>query len=103
MQKVHTHAREMRNENSISAGNPEKTSRYSSVDISASCELDGPELNSRQGPAPRPVLRPTKPLLQWIPGAVCPGVKLQVFEIDCSLPFSAKVKNCGAVLPLLMA
>jgi hypothetical protein len=47
--------------------------------------------DSRQGKviflyftAPRPVLGPTKPPIQWVLGALSPGVKRQVREADHS-------------------
>jgi hypothetical protein len=40
----------------------------------------------------RPVLGPTKPPIQWVPGALSPGVKEQGHEADHSLPSSAEVK-----------
>jgi hypothetical protein len=44
-----------------------------------------------------PALGPTQPPIQWVPGAVSLGVKLQGREADNSPPFSAEVKNGGAV------
>jgi hypothetical protein len=44
--------------------------------------------------ASRTALGPTQPLIQWIPGAVSLGVKLQVREADHSPPSSAKVIEC---------
>jgi hypothetical protein len=44
---------------------------------------------------------PTQPPIQWVPGALSPGVKRQGREADHSLPSSAEVKNGGAISPLL--
>jgi hypothetical protein len=43
--------------------------------------------------------RPTQPPIQWLPGALSPGIKRQVREADHSPPVSAEVKN-GAIHPL---
>jgi hypothetical protein len=49
---------------------------------------------------PRPILRPTQPPIQWVTGALTPGVKRQEGEHH-HLPFSsAEVKKCGAIPPL---
>jgi hypothetical protein len=37
--------------------------------------------------------------IQWVPGAISPGVKQLGHEADHSPQFSAEVKNDGAVLP----
>jgi hypothetical protein len=41
----------------------------------------------------RPALGPTKPPIQWIPGALSVGVKRPGREADHSLPSSAEFKN----------
>jgi hypothetical protein len=41
----------------------------------------------------RPALGPTQPPIQWVPGAVSPGVKRLEREADHSPPTSAKVKK----------
>jgi hypothetical protein len=41
----------------------------------------------------RPVLGPTQPPVQWIPGTFSPDVKRPKREADHSSPFSAEVKN----------
>jgi hypothetical protein len=41
----------------------------------------------------RPVLGPTQPPIQWVPGALSLGVKRPGREADNSLPSSAEVKN----------
>jgi hypothetical protein len=50
--------------------------------------------------ASRPILRPTQPPVQPVPGAHSPGVKQPGHEADHSPPFSAEVKNGGAIPPL---
>jgi hypothetical protein len=41
----------------------------------------------------RLVLGSTQPPIQWVPGAISPGVKRQGREADHSLPASAEVKK----------
>jgi hypothetical protein len=41
----------------------------------------------------RPALGPTEPPIQWVPGAISPGVKQQGREADHSPPASAEVKK----------
>jgi hypothetical protein len=41
----------------------------------------------------RPGLGPTQPSIQWLPGAVTPGLKQPEREVDHSPPFSAEVKK----------
>jgi hypothetical protein len=41
----------------------------------------------------RPALRPTKTSVQWVPGALTPGLKRPGHEDDHSPPSSAEVKN----------
>jgi hypothetical protein len=43
--------------------------------------------------ASRSALRPTQPLIQWVPGALSLGVKQPGREADHSLPSSVDVKN----------
>jgi hypothetical protein len=43
--------------------------------------------------ASRTVLGPTQPPIQWVPGALSPGVKRPGREADHSPPSSAEVKN----------
>jgi hypothetical protein len=50
--------------------------------------------------ASRLALGRTQPPIQWVPGALSPGVKWQGYEADHSRPSSAKVKNGGAMPPL---
>jgi hypothetical protein len=50
--------------------------------------------------ASRPTLGPRQPHIQWVPGAVSPGVKRLGREADHSPPSSAEVKNGGAIPPL---
>jgi hypothetical protein len=42
----------------------------------------------------------TQPPMQWVPWAVSLGVKKQGHKTDHSPPYSAEVKNGGAILPL---
>jgi hypothetical protein len=42
---------------------------------------------------PEPVLGPTQPPIQWIPGVLSPGVKWPGREADHSPPTSAEVKK----------
>jgi len=58
------------------------------------------EFESRQGQeffllatASRPALVPIQPPIQWVPGALTPGVKWTGLEADHSPPPSAEVKN----------
>jgi hypothetical protein len=67
----------------------ENGSRDSSIDIAADYGLDGRGSNPRRGKrffstASRPVLGPTQPPIQWIPGALSPGVKRSGCEADRS-------------------
>jgi hypothetical protein len=50
--------------------------------------------------ASRPPLGPTQSPIEWVPGTVSSGIKLQEREADLSLPSSAEVKNSGAIPPL---
>jgi hypothetical protein len=47
-----------------------------------------------------PVLKPTQPPIQWVPGALSPRVKRPGREADHSPPSSAEVKNGGDILSL---
>jgi hypothetical protein len=46
----------------------------------------------------RPALGPTRPPIQWVPGALSPGVKLQWREADHSPPASAEVIHLHGVM-----
>jgi hypothetical protein len=50
--------------------------------------------------ASRQAVGPTQPPVQRVPAALFLGIKRQGHEADHSPPFSAEVKNGGAVLPL---
>jgi hypothetical protein len=41
----------------------------------------------------RLTLRPTQPHIQWVPAALCLGVKQAVHEADLSCPSTAKVRS----------
>jgi hypothetical protein len=41
----------------------------------------------------KPALRSTQPPIQWVPGALSPGVKQAGYEVDHSPPISAEVKK----------
>jgi hypothetical protein len=63
--------------------------------------LDDLGFDSRRGlgiflftTASRTALGPTQPPLQWLPGALCLGVKRPGRETDHSPPSSAEVKEC---------
>jgi hypothetical protein len=64
-----------------------------------------PEFDSRQGKififftASRPPLEHIQPI-QWVPGALFPGVKRPGLEADHSPPSSAEFKNGGTIPPL---
>jgi hypothetical protein len=67
---------------------------------------DGPGLipsSARFFPSPRRADRPwgpTQPPVQWVPGALSPGVKRQGREADSSSPSSAEVTKGGGIPPL---
>jgi hypothetical protein len=48
----------------------------------------------------RPALGPTQLPIQWIPGALSPGIQRQGREAGYSPPSSAEVKNVGDTPPL---
>jgi hypothetical protein len=48
----------------------------------------------------RPAVGPTQPPIQWVRGALSPGVKRPGREADHLTSFSAGVKNCGVLTPL---
>jgi hypothetical protein len=50
--------------------------------------------------ASRPALGPTQTSIQWVPGILSSALKLPGREKDHSPPFSAEVKNGGAIHPL---
>jgi hypothetical protein len=50
--------------------------------------------------ASKPVLGPSQSLIQWVPGAISPGVKRLRSEADHSPPPAVEVKNVGATPPL---
>jgi hypothetical protein len=51
--------------------------------------------------ASRPALGPTQPSIQYVLGALSPGVKQPGREADHSPPSIAGLKNGGAIPPLL--
>jgi hypothetical protein len=44
-----------------------------------------------------PILEPTQLVIQWVPGAVSPGVQRPGREAGCSFSSSAVVKNAGGI------
>jgi hypothetical protein len=75
-------------------------SRDSVVGIATSYELDDRRVGVRVPVGPRifstsskPALRSTQPPIQWVPGALLPGVKRQGRDADHSPPASAQVKK----------
>jgi hypothetical protein len=50
--------------------------------------------------ATRSALGPTQLLIQWVPGALSPGVKLLGREADHSPPSTAEVRRDVAIPPL---
>jgi hypothetical protein len=48
----------------------------------------------------KPTLGPTQCPVQWVPGALSPGVNWPWREADHSPPSSDEVKNSGTILPL---
>jgi hypothetical protein len=51
--------------------------------------------------ASRPALQPIHPSIQWVEGALSPGIKQPGHEADHSPPPSAKVRMHRAIPPLL--
>jgi hypothetical protein len=82
------------------------TSRDSSVSITTGYGLDGRRSILGKGEiflfstASRAAQGSAQPPIQWVSGAVSPGVKRPGREADNSPPSSADVKNCGAIPPL---
>jgi hypothetical protein len=62
--------------------------------------LDGRGKTFLFSTASRPPVGPTQLLIQWVLGAIFPGVERPGDETDHSPPTSAKVKNGGAIPPL---
>jgi hypothetical protein len=81
-----------------------ESGRDSSVGIATGYWLDGtgsiPGMARLFSTHSRPALGPTQPPIEWIPGAISPGVKRPGSEADHSSPSSAEVKNGGAIPPL---
>jgi len=50
--------------------------------------------------ASRPALGPTQPPIQWVQGALSPGIKRMGPEAKNSAPFSAEIRTYGAIAPL---
>jgi hypothetical protein len=82
-------------------------SRDSSVGIATDYVLDGRDLIPGRGKrflsipqCPEPDLGATLPRIQWVPGALSPGVKRHGCEADHSPRSSAEVKNVGYILQL---
>jgi hypothetical protein len=68
--------------------------RDSSVGIATGYRLDG------RGVGVRVPVGPTQPPIQWVLGALSPGVKRPVCVADHSPPSDAEVKNDGSMPPL---
>jgi hypothetical protein len=60
---------------------------------SGRCSSPGRVKNFLFSTSSRPVLVPTQPIIQWVSGALSPGVKRPVREADHSPPASAEVKK----------
>jgi hypothetical protein len=72
----------------------------SDVIIATRLRAGRPVFDSRQGlrillfaTASRPVLGPTQPPIQWVPGVLSPGVKRPRCEAYHSPPPSSEIKN----------
>jgi hypothetical protein len=50
--------------------------------------------------SPTPALGSTQPPIQWLSGALSPGVKRTGREADHSPPTTVEVKKCGSIYPL---
>jgi hypothetical protein len=61
------------------------------------CSSSGGVKNVRFSISPRPVLGPTQPPIQWLPGALSQGVKQPGQEADRSLPVSAEIKKTWSI------
>jgi hypothetical protein len=71
---------------------------HSSVSIVTRLQIGWPEFSSQQenfllAARSRLALGPTQPLIQWVPGALSPGIKWIQHETDHSPPANAEVKN----------
>jgi hypothetical protein len=84
-----------------------KRSRSSSVGIATGYGLDGRGSNPGKAKiylfstASRPALGLTQTPIQWVLGAISPGVMWRGHEADHSPPSTAEVKNGGAIPSLL--
>jgi hypothetical protein len=83
-------------------GEPGELSRYSDRLWAGRAVLD-----SQQGQeiflfstSSRLALGSTQPSIQWVPGALSPGVRRPGREADHPPPSSAKIKNGEAITPL---
>jgi hypothetical protein len=79
-------------------------SQNSSVGITTGYGLDGRGSIPGRGKIfffilSRPALGPTQHPIQWVPGALSPGIKPPELEADHSPPSSVEVKNGGAIPP----
>jgi hypothetical protein len=61
---------------------------------------DDTEASGLHSTASRPALGPTQHPVQWVSGALSPGVKRLGREADHSLPSGADDENDGAIPPL---
>jgi hypothetical protein len=87
---------------------PPSTSRDSTVSIATGYQLDGRGLIPSKGKrfplysaASRLAVGLTQSLIQWVPGALCQGVKWSGRKADHLPPSSDEAKNNGAITPLL--
>jgi hypothetical protein len=66
---------------------------FASLDDGGVGESPGRVKNFLFSTSSRPALRSTQPLIQWVPGALSPGVKRPGPEADHSPPTIAEVKK----------
>jgi hypothetical protein len=91
---------------SINFSHQSAKSQDSSVTIAAELQAERTGFDSRQGQrsipfatSSRPAVEPIQRRIQWVPGALSPGIKQQGHEADHSPPSSAEVKNEWSYTP----